>query len=64
MHAAGGKILLQILHAGRYGYHPAVVAPSPIKSPINRDVPAELTSEQIEETIENYATTARLAIEY
>ena len=38
--AAGGRILLQILHAGRYGYHPAVVAPSPIKSPINRDVPA------------------------
>jgi 2,4-dienoyl-CoA reductase (NADPH2) len=61
--AAGGRILLQILHAGRYGYHPAVVAPSPIKSPINRDVPAELTAEQIEETIQNYATTARLAIE-
>ncbi|MGY3622472.1 FAD-dependent oxidoreductase [Bradyrhizobium sp. USDA 10063] len=61
--AAGGRILLQILHAGRYGYHPAVVAPSPIKSPINRDVPAELTSEQIEETIRDYATTARLAIE-
>jgi 2,4-dienoyl-CoA reductase (NADPH2) len=61
--AAGGRILLQILHAGRYGYHPAVVAPSPIKSPINRDVPAELSSEQIEETIGNYATTAKLAIE-
>jgi 2,4-dienoyl-CoA reductase (NADPH2) len=63
VHAAGGRILLQILHAGRYGYHPAVVAPSPIKSPINRDVPAELTSEQIEATIADYATTARLAIE-
>lgn len=61
--AAGGCILLQILHAGRYGYHPAVVAPSAIRSPINRDVPAELTSDQIEETIRNYATTARLAIE-
>lgn len=61
--AAGGRILLQILHAGRYGYHPAVVAPSPIKSPINRDVPAELSSDQIEETIRNYAATARLAIE-
>lgn len=61
--AAGGRILLQILHAGRYGYHPAVVAPSAIKSPINRDVPAELTSDQIEETIRNYATTACLAIE-
>lgn len=61
--AAGGRILLQILHAGRYGYHPAVVAPSPIKSPINRDVPAELSPAQIEETIANYATTARLAVE-
>lgn len=61
--AAGGRILLQILHAGRYGYHPAVVAPSAIKSPINRDVPAELTHDQIEETIRNYATTARLAME-
>lgn len=60
---AGGRIVLQILHAGRYGYHPAVVAPSPIKSPINRDVPAELTAARIEETIQNYATTARLAIE-
>lgn len=61
--AAGGRILLQILHAGRYGYHPAVVAPSPIKSSINRDVPAELTHDQIEETIRNYANTARLAME-
>lgn len=61
--AAGGRILLQILHAGRYGYHPAVVAPSPIKSPINRDVPAELTCVQIEDTIRDYAKTARLAIE-
>jgi len=63
VHRAGGKIILQILHAGRYGYHPAVVAPSPIKSPINRDVPAELSPSQIEETIGQYATTARLAIQ-
>ncbi|MBX9842491.1 MAG: FAD-dependent oxidoreductase [Xanthobacteraceae bacterium] len=63
VHRAGGRILLQILHAGRYGYHPAIVAPSPIKSPINRDVPAELTPAQIEETIRNYATTASLAVE-
>jgi 2,4-dienoyl-CoA reductase (NADPH2) len=61
VHAAGGRILLQILHAGRYGYHPAVVAPSPIKSPINRDVPAMLSTAQIAATIENYATTASLA---
>jgi 2,4-dienoyl-CoA reductase (NADPH2) len=63
VHRAGGRIVLQILHAGRYGYHPAIVAPSPIKSPINRDVPVELTASRIQETIANYATTARLAIE-
>ena len=63
VHRAGGRILLQILHAGRYGYHPAVVAPSAVKSPINRDTPAMLSAAQIEETIRNYATTASLAIE-
>lgn len=62
VHAAGGRILLQILHAGRYGYHPAIVAPSPIKSPINRDTPAELTADQIEQTILDYSNTARLAV--
>jgi len=63
VHAAGGLILLQILHAGRYGYHPAIVAPSAIKSPISRDVPTELTSKQIDETVRDYANSARLAIE-
>jgi 2,4-dienoyl-CoA reductase (NADPH2) len=63
VHAAGGRIPLQILHAGRYGYHPAIVAPSPLKSSINRDAPAELTSDQIEQTIRDYANTAQLAIE-
>ncbi|MET0535163.1 MAG: NADPH-dependent 2,4-dienoyl-CoA reductase [Steroidobacter sp.] len=62
VHATGGRILLQILHAGRYGYHSAIVAPSPIKSPINRDTPAELTADQIEQTIRDYANTAQLAI--
>lgn len=62
VHAAGGRIILQILHAGRYGYHPAIVAPSPIRSPINRDVPAELTEDAILATIASYANTARLAI--
>ena len=63
VHRAGGRIVLQILHAGRYGYHPAVVAPSAVKSPINRDTPAMLSAEQVEETIRDYATTAGLAIE-
>lgn len=35
VHEAGGKIILQALHAGRYGYHPFIVAPSGIKSPIS-----------------------------
>jgi 2,4-dienoyl-CoA reductase (NADPH2) len=63
VHAAGGRILLQILHAGRYGYHPAIVAPSAIKSPINRDVPAMLSGPAIAGTISNYAATATLARE-
>lgn len=63
VHQAGGRILLQILHAGRYGYHSAIVAPSPVKSPINRDTPAMLSAAQIEETIRDYAKTASLARE-
>lgn len=63
VHAAGGRILLQILHAGRYGYHPAIVAPSPIKSPINRDSPRAMPDAEVEETIRAYAATARLAVE-
>ncbi len=63
VHEAGGRILLQLLHAGRYAYHAAPVAPSPLKSPLNRDVPRELTHEEILETIEDYARTARRALE-
>lgn len=62
VHDAGGRILLQILHAGRYGYHGAVVAPSAIKSPINRDTPRTLAPSEIQETIAAYANTARLAM--
>jgi 2,4-dienoyl-CoA reductase (NADPH2) len=61
VHAAGGRILLQVLHAGRYGYHSVIVAPSAIKSPINRDVPAALSASDIAATIASYATTASLA---
>jgi 2,4-dienoyl-CoA reductase (NADPH2) len=63
VHEAGGRILLQILHAGRYGYHSAIVAPSAIKSPINRDTPAALSQAEILQTVEDYANTARLARE-
>jgi 2,4-dienoyl-CoA reductase (NADPH2) len=44
VHAEGGKICMQILHAGRYGYHPLQVAPSRIKAPINPFSPRELSA--------------------
>jgi 2,4-dienoyl-CoA reductase (NADPH2) len=61
VHAAGGKIALQILHAGRYAYHPLSVAPSAIKSPITPFRPRALTSWGIARTIVAYARCARLA---
>lgn len=61
VHDAGGRIVLQVLHSGRYGYHPNIVAPSPIKSPINRDTPRELTPADIERTIADYVACCELA---
>ncbi|MFE1319461.1 FAD-dependent oxidoreductase [Kitasatospora phosalacinea] len=61
VHAAGGKIALQILHFGRYAYHPDLVAPSALQAPISPYVPHELTAEQIEQTIEDFARCAELA---
>ncbi len=61
VHAAGGKIALQILHAGRYAYHPLSVAPSPIKSPITPFRPRALTGWGIRRTISAYARCAQLA---
>ncbi|MGZ5200771.1 MAG: oxidoreductase [Telluria sp.] len=61
VHAEGGKILMQILHAGRYGYQPFSVSASPIKSPISPFKPRELTDAGIEKTIRAYARCARLA---
>ena len=63
VHAEGGRICMQILHAGRYGYHPFIVAPSRIKAPINRFTPTELTAAAIDEQIEDFARCARLARE-
>lgn len=59
--AADSKILLQILHAGRYGYTPFNVAPTAIKSPITPFKPKELTAKQIEKTVDDYVRCARLA---
>ena len=61
VHQEGGKILLQILHAGRYGYQPLVVSASAEKSPISPFKPRALTESGIERTIAAYARCARLA---
>ncbi|MYM40719.1 NADPH-dependent 2,4-dienoyl-CoA reductase [Duganella qianjiadongensis] len=61
VHEEGGKILMQILHAGRYGYQPLVVSASEKKSPISPFKPRALTEAGIEATIRDYARCARLA---
>jgi 2,4-dienoyl-CoA reductase (NADPH2) len=61
VHEAGGHILLQLVHAGRYGYHDGIVAPSPIRSPINKIEPRELTGAEVEQTIADFAIAAALA---
>jgi len=63
VHDEGGKICLQILHAGRYGYHPLAVAPSSIKSPISPFKPWALTSGGVERTIGAFVRCAALAQE-
>lgn len=63
VHAAGGKIALQILHAGRYSYQPNPVAPSALQAPINRFTPHALTEEEIDTTLEDFARCALLAKE-
>ncbi len=63
VHAAGGRICLQILHTGRYGFHPFCVAPSPIKAPINRFRPRQLSRAGIRATIAAFVKTALLARE-
>ncbi|WP_109127202.1 NADPH-dependent 2,4-dienoyl-CoA reductase [Dyella sp. C11] len=61
VHAEGGKICMQILHAGRYGYHPLSVAPSKIKSPITPFTPRALSAGGVERTIRDFVRCARLA---
>jgi 2,4-dienoyl-CoA reductase (NADPH2) len=63
VHDAGGRICMQILHTGRYGYHPLCVAPSAIKAPINRFRPRELSSHGIRATIQDFIRCAELARE-
>ncbi|MBI6566220.1 NADPH-dependent 2,4-dienoyl-CoA reductase [Pseudomonas synxantha] len=63
VHQAGGRIILQILHAGRYAKVENCVAPSPIKARINTYVPRELTTQEVWRTLEDFVNTAALAIE-
>jgi len=63
VHAAGGHILLQLLHGGRYSKHPKAVAPSPIRAPINKVTPRELGAAEVETTIEDFVRGAQLAQE-
>jgi 2,4-dienoyl-CoA reductase (NADPH2) len=63
VHEAGGKIALQILHAGRYGYQPFIVAPSVLKSPISPFKPWGMSKRRIINTIRHFARCARLAKE-
>lgn len=58
---AGGRICMQILHAGRYGFHKNVVAPSPLQSPISFFKPREMSEEDIYRTIDDFAHCAFLA---
>jgi len=60
---AGGKIALQILHTGRYAYHPLAVAPSRLKSPISPFTPFELSSRGVERQIRAFVNCAAKARE-
>ncbi|SLN58152.1 NADPH-dependent 2,4-dienoyl-CoA reductase [Roseisalinus antarcticus] len=63
VHGAGGRIAMQILHAGRYAYSPDCVAPSALKSPISPFAPRELDAAGIEKQIADIATAAARARE-
>jgi 2,4-dienoyl-CoA reductase (NADPH2) len=63
VHAEGGRICMQILHAGRYAVHPLAVAPSRVKSPITPFTPRALSARGIERTTRAFARSAQLARE-
>ena len=63
VHAEGGKIALQILHAGRYAYHPFSVAPSRIRAPITPFTPRALSTSGVEKQIRDFVRCAQLARE-
>ncbi len=61
VHNESGKICMQILHSGRYGYHPFNVAPTSIKAPINKFKPFELKNSGIKRTINDFVNCAELS---
>ncbi len=61
VHAEGVKIAMQILHFGRYAYHREQVAPSALQAPINPFVPHALSTEEVDQTIDDFARCAALA---
>ena len=61
VHAEGGHLCMQILHAGRYAYSPELVAPSAIQAPINPFMPRALSSDEVEQQIADYVRCASLA---
>jgi len=63
VHAEGGKICMQILHTGRYAYHPFPVAPSALRAPINRFKPRALSSDGVRDQIAAFVRCASLARE-
>lgn len=63
VHAEGGKIAMQLLHAGRYSYHPLSVSASAVKSPINPFKPRQMSERNIRSTIDDFARAAVLARE-
>jgi 2,4-dienoyl-CoA reductase (NADPH2) len=63
VHAEGGKIAMQILHSGRYGYHPFQMSASRVKAPINPFKPRAMSERRILKTIADYARCAKLARE-
>jgi 2,4-dienoyl-CoA reductase (NADPH2) len=63
VHDEGGKILMQVLHAGRYAKHDGAVGPSPIRASINRYTPRPLSDAEVVQTIEDFADCAALARE-
>jgi len=61
VHDSGGRICLQILHAGRYGVHPGCVSASAIQAPINLFAPRALSGDEVEQTISDFVRCAALA---